>query len=132
MVYGEFSKKELKDSIVVLKQCDLGVSFPELKESANKVADFLETVLNNMSASGEDISMLMNRKDCIGSILWAEEDVLFALTDEGYEASEENLNEVISQLSIEDLGDCEHGWEVIADAISKASDSLKKKDAAEN
>lgn len=95
-------------------------------ESVNKVADFLEGVVSNMEKSEEELSMLMNRNECIGSILWTEPDVFEALKEEGYEASEENFNEVLSQIDKEELENCEHGWDVINNAVNRASEKLKK------
>lgn len=121
MIYGKFSQKELGEVIAVLKQ-----TVSSHTESVNKVANFLESVVSNMKESGEELSMLMNRKECIGSILWLEDDVLKTLEEEGYEASEENLKEVLPQIDKEELENCEHGWDVINDAVSKASKRLKK------
>jgi len=126
MVYGEFSQKELGDAITVFKR---GISSEQgsgLSESAAKVAAFLEGVLDGMKKSGEFTSSLINKNECIGSILWVEEDVKSALTDEGYEDSEENVDEVLSKLISKDLENCESGWDAISDAIGKAKDSLKK------
>lgn len=122
MIYGKFSQKELGEVIAVLKQ-----TASSHTESVNKVANFLESVVSNMKESGEELSMLMNRKECIGSILWTEDDVLKTLEEEGYEASEENLHEVLSQIDKEELENCEHGWDVINDAVSKADKRLKKR-----
>lgn len=122
MIYGKFSQKELGEVIAVLKQ-----TASSHTESVNKVANFLEGVVSNMKESGEELSMLMNRKECIGSILWLEDDVLKTLEEEGYEASEENLKEVLPQIDKEELENCEHGWDVINDAVSKASKRLKKR-----
>lgn len=121
MNYGRFSQEELREVIAVLKQPTSSHT-----ESVNKVANFLEGVVNNLEESGEELSMLMDRKECIGSILWTEPDVLKTLEEEGYEASEENLHEVLSQIDKEELENCEHGWDVINDAVSKASEKLKK------
>ncbi len=121
MNYGKFSKEELGEVVAVLRQASSNNT-----TSTDKVADFLEGVVSNMEKSGEELSMLMNRKECIGSILWTEPDVLKTLEEEGYEASEENLKVVLSQIDKEELENCEHGWEVLNDAVSKASKELKK------
>lgn len=121
MNYGKFSKEELGEVVAVLRQAS-----SDNTTSTAKVADFLDGVVSNMEKSGEELSMLMNRKECIGSILWTEPDVFKALKEEGYEASEENLEEVLSQIDKEELENCEHGWDVINDAVRKASKELKK------
>lgn len=126
MVYGVFSQKELDDAITVFKR---GISSEQgsgLSESANKVAAFLKDVLDGMKKSGEPTCALINRDECIGSILWVEDDVKSALTDEGYEDSGENVDEVLSKLIIKDLENCESGWDAISDAIGKAKGNLKK------
>lgn len=121
MNYGKFSKEELGEVIAVLRQAS-----SDNTTSTAKVANFLEGVISNMEKSREEFSMLMDRKECIGSILWTEPDVLKTLEEEGYEASEENLKEVLPQIDREELENCEHGWDVINDAVSKASKELKK------
>ena len=70
-------------------------------------------------------SDIIDRSDYIATKLWCEEDVLSKLAENGYEASDENLEEVLSRLDEDILTDCtDQEWKAIDDAICASEEFL--------
>ncbi len=73
---------------------------------------------------GEDV---LFRSDYIATTLWTEEDIAIRLQDNGYEGTQEEVDEVLSTGYLRDLGDCTDGdWQQIDDAIYEARERLEE------
>ena len=69
-------------------------------------------------------------KYCIAWKLWTVEDVETYLADNGYPATEENVDTFLEHMDMDGLSDCnDYDWEVFAQALWDCKDELKKEES---
>lgn len=106
-----------------MKKEDLVKTIDILKlhaEAPACVIQALQKIVDDDENDPSDI-ILIDRGHYYASILWQEDDIRSELRDQGYEASDENVEEVLSCLDIEEMENCSQGWDRIYDAIYKAA-----------
>lgn len=71
-------------------------------------------------------SDVINRRDCIATTIWTNDDIAAKLEEKGYEPSDENIAAVISTGALKNLGDClDYHWGTIDNAIAEAMQSTE-------
>ena len=63
---------------------------------------------------------LIDRNKYFATILWQTDDIRDGLKCRGIDPTDENVNRVFENLGIDEMENCEHGWECIYEAISCA------------
>jgi putative heme iron utilization protein len=87
------------------------------------LAEVLETIAKNPETNTID---LINRDHYFATILWQRQDIYDSLRSWGdFETiTEEMVDAVLDHLSIEEMQNCSHGWDVIESTIDDIRDDL--------
>lgn len=109
----KISKKQLLSALSILEEHDT-------KNKAGAVRRALKKICKDMDRDDrDDTADLIDRNAYIATILWQEDDIKEALWEHDIKPSRSIIDEVVCKLDTDEMENCEHGWDVINDTISR-------------